>query len=209
MNLTTDQNFNLSFQKQATKMMSDAHQTQQDQESVIQDINSFEESEFRSDLESDEERQDEVGGFAPTFLIDTREKQRILKKGALIAFKDSKNGSKMSNDYICESESCKVLFITVSEYFMTYDRFMIQEKQKIANLIHEKFRTFSAWSQPKMSTWCENFRVKVFQEGATILEDEASVDDIIFVKKGSLRVDKQLTFESQNIMPSQLKGDDG
>ena len=41
------------------------------------------------------------------------------------------------------------------------------------------------------------------------MEDEASVDDIIFVKKGSLRVDKQLTFESQNIMPSQLKGDDG
>ena len=86
---------------------------------------SFEETEFRSDLESDEERQDEVGGFAPTFLIDTREKQRILKKGALIAFKDSKDGIKMANDYLCESDSCKVLFITVSEYFMTYERYMI------------------------------------------------------------------------------------
>ena len=53
-----------------------------------------------------------------------------------------------------------------------------------------------------MSTWCENFKVKVFQKEAVILEDEGSVDDIIFVKKGSLRVDKQLTFESQNIMPS-------
>ena len=50
--------------------MSDAHQTQMDKESMKEmriDVNSFEESEFRSDLESDDERQDDVPGFTPTF----------------------------------------------------------------------------------------------------------------------------------------------
>ena len=34
------------------------------------------------------------------------------------------------------------------------------------------------------------------------MEDQSKVDDIIFIRSGSLRVDKQLTFENNNICPS-------
>ena len=41
-----------------------------------------------------------------------------------------------------------------------------------------------------MASFCENLRVKVFQKGHVLMEDNAKIDDIIWIRSGSLRVDK-------------------
>ena len=41
------------------------------------------------------------------------------------------------------------------------------------------------------------------------MEENGKVDDIIWVRSGSLRVDKQLTFEDNNICPSSYKDERG
>ena len=90
------------------------------------------------------------------------EGSKIFKKGAIFCHKEAKLSSKTSLDYVCDSDTCKILFMTVSEYQLTKDKYMIQEKQRCAKIMHDKFAAFHPWSMPKMAAFCENLRIKVF-----------------------------------------------
>ena len=60
-----------------------------------------------------------------------------------------------------------------------------------------------------MATFCEDLKIKVFPQGHVLMEDQGNIEDVIFVRSGSLRVDKVLTFETRNIIPSESKNAHG
>ena len=52
------------------------------------------------------------------------------------------------------------------------------------------YHVFSTWARSKLDTFCDTMRVKAYSKGHVIMEENGKVDDIIWVRSGSLRVDK-------------------
>ena len=52
------------------------------------------------------------------------------------------------------------------------------------------YQVFDAWARSKLETFCDSMRIKAHQKGHVVIEENGKVDNIIWVRSGSLRVEK-------------------
>lgn len=64
-----------------------------------------------------------------------------------------------------------------------------------------KLKTLEHWPQTKFESFSHHFTVERFNKDEVLLENMTDVEKVILVRKGNLRLKKQLTLASQNIWP--------
>lgn len=55
-------------------------------------------------------------------------------------------------------------------------------------------KSFELWNASKAENLCQNFHIKRHKKGEIVMDRGKEVDDVIFVKKGSVRLEKTMTF---------------
>lgn len=72
-----------------------------------------------------------------------------------------------------------------------------------------QLKSFESWTQTKFDSFSQNFRIKRFRKNEVVLEKGSEVEDIVLIRSGKLRLEKNLTFTKQNIWPSVSAKDKG
>ena len=126
--------------------------------------------------------------------------------GAVFAHKETKNQSVLLNDFVADSPTSsegdvKVLCIPAFDYQITIDKHLIREKALVAESL-STLKSFEQWTQAKFDSFSQNFRIKRYNKGEIILDKGQEVNDVLLIRSGKLRLEKNLTMMKQNIWPS-------
>ena len=99
---------------------------------------------------------------------------KVLGVGDLFCMKEIKDGHMLTTDFVCESENCKVLSLIGFDYFIRHDKQLVLDKQNVADTI-SKMEALHDWSNNKVDSFSQNFRVIHHKKGEVILEKGTDV----------------------------------
>lgn len=110
----------------------------------------------------------------------------------------------MLSDYVADQKMTQVLCVNGFDYAITVDKHLITERQQVARSL-KQLKTLDHWTQTKLESLSQNFKIKYHRKGEVIYEEGADVNNIILVRQGKLRLQKNLTFVKQNVYPEPHK----
>ena len=80
------------------------------------------------------------------------------------------------------------------------DKHSTRESGMVADTLRN-LKTFEHWPQTKFESFSQHFVVERFKKDEVVMENMTDFEKVILVRKGMLRLKKNLTFAKQNIWP--------
>ena len=136
--------------------------------------------------------------------IDDKVQAGPLGVGSVLALNAVKDCNMITKDYIAAQNGTQVLCINGFDYFIAYDKYLVQEAKILAKLL-EKVLALENWGTAKFDSFSLCFKPRRHLKDDVVLENGSDVDQIIYVRKGKLRLQKNMTYALQNVWPNNEK----